>query len=86
MAKEKRFYNYWELPDWDKTKVFISHRFMHNNKERLLIIDGNDEYIIVVPRKAGWEFVKTGDYIWITKHKTTEKRAILGFTKVDPNP
>ena len=82
MRKKKTFYNYWELPDWKDVEILVAHKFIHNDKQKLLLRNGDNDYTITMPKSNNWSSVKVGERILVTKQRATEKRAILRYRRI----
>lgn len=78
---EKKFYSYWELPDWQNDEVEVSRIYTHNDKEHLVIRYGIRIFHIPRPKKGHWDNVAEGDKINVTKLSTGTKRALLMVEK-----
>ena len=83
MPRKKVYYNYWELPSWDKSVVNVNKEFIHLGIVHLSLMDGNNIYKIKKPKRGTWGRVKEGKRIVVTKHMRKEKMAVLELIAVE---
>ncbi len=81
MAKRvKKYYAYWELPDWEDAEVLVTRIFKHPNNEMKTMVSlrkGDSIYIIKLPKRNEWQKVRQGHKVRLTKIFTQPKNAYL---------
>ncbi len=85
MAKRvKKHYNYWELPQWENSKVEVVRLFKHekNNNPMVTLKRGDSIYVIKVPKRIHWNMIKEGMTLYLTKISVQPKRAVIDIKAI----